>query len=187
MLAERDAQIVEQDILIAWQKTKVLEQCAFIAGQKTNVLEQDTLRDTVVSQRDTEVAELKKQLKLERKQNLENTQLIEIMMDNGYPPPPPTPTAEECPQKQPHHSFSLDKLGPKTPQVDAEAVAELNQQLQYSKNLVQHLTEVVIANRTKLSERDARIAEQSTKIAEQDDLIADQEDRVSELAAVPLL
>jgi hypothetical protein len=168
-----------QDTLIAWQKTKISEQDAVIANQKTKlsfqrsvivarqgdsllqgalilkqeakISEQDVIiadmtaevtdQCTTVSKQDAEIAELKKQLELERKQNSENTQLIKVMMDNGYPPPP-TPTA----------------------QADPEVIAELKQQLQYSKDLVQYLTKLAVENAAKLAERE-------TSIAEKDDLI----------------
>ena len=157
LIAKHEGDLLSQGALITEQKTKISEQDAIIADMAAEVIsEQDAIiadmaaevtdQETALSQRDAEIAELKKQLELEREQNLENTQRIKVMMENGHPPSQPTPTA----------------------QADTEAVAELRQELQRSKDWVQHLNRVINALGAKLAERDTHIAKQNEEIAKLD-------------------
>ena len=156
LLEKRKTKISLQKALIAKQEDDISEQGALLADQKATISEQDdiiadmadkvTNQETALSQRDIEIAELKKQLEHEREQNLENTQRIKVMMENGHPPSQPTPAA----------------------QADTEAVAELRQELQRSKDWVQHLNRVINALGAKLAERDTHIAKQNEEIAKLD-------------------
>lgn len=142
LIAKHEGDLLSQGALITEQKTEISEQDAIIADMAAEVTDQET----ALSQRDAEIAELKKQLEIEREQNLENTQRIKVMMENGHPPSQPTPTA----------------------QADTEAVAELRQELQRSKDWVQHLNRVINALGAKLAERDTHIAKQNEEIAKLD-------------------
>ena len=169
LLEKRKTKISLQKALIAKQEDDISEQGALLADQKATISEQDdiiadmadkvTNQETALSQRDIEIAELKKQLEHEREQNLENTQRIKVMMENGHPPLQPTSTAH----------------------ADSEVIAELTHQLQDSKDRVHHLNGLVDVLGTKLAERDIRIAEQKDAIAKLDISSEELGTRISQL------